>query len=271
VDLNRKLLTTACAILLLAAAVVGLRMLAGRNTVGAVTQGEIIINGSDFNWTVPTENSSDLINAVQVVTSRIIREYSDANNGFGLQGSESLNQMAKSVQPRIIVEYADYATASAFSTYLGPRLYSNNTTPPSIVVTREPSGSNVTEYQSVSVSANVTDAESGVEDATLQYTTDNSTNWSGAQAVVMSLNLTHQTQNSLALSFNATIPGQASGTRVRFRVIAYNFAGNSTQIDGVIDTTTYLVVPEFPSISLLSLFMIATLGAVVVHRRRHSA
>jgi hypothetical protein len=87
----------------------------------------------------------------------------------------------------------------------------------------------------------------------------------------MSLNVTLQPQNSLALSFNATIPGQSSGTRVRFRIIAYDFAGNNARVDGVIDATTHLVVPEFPSIALLPLFMIATLGVVVVYRREHSA
>lgn len=210
----------------------------------------------------------------QVFPARIIIEYADTSFQIGLQRPETLNQ---TVAPRIIIEYADYATTLTVSPYLGPAPYpypnSTNppdTSPPNIVVMREPSGPQVPEGQSVAVSASVTDAESGVKNATLQYTLDNSTNWSSAISVSMSLNLTLQPQNSLALSFNATILGQSSGTHVRFRIIAYDFAGNSGTVDGVIDTTTYLVVPEFPSVALLSLFMIATSGAVVVCRREHS-
>jgi hypothetical protein len=203
----------------------------------------------------------------QVFPTRIIVEYADTSFQIGLQRPETLNQ---TVAPRIIIEYADYATNLNESPYLGPPPYSSDTSPPSIVVAREPSGPQVPENQSVLVSADVTDAESGVKNATLEYTLDNSTDWSSAYATPMSLNTTLQPQNSLALSFNATIPGQLSGMRVRFRIVAYDFAGNNATIDGVIDTNTYLVVPEFPSAALLPLFVMASLCAVIVYRRRHS-
>jgi hypothetical protein len=271
--LNRKPPTIACVILLAVGATIGLGMLSARDIFAATAQGGIIINGSDYNLTLVTTNSSDLTNATQIVTARIITDYSDFSDGLNLQESDSLNQTATAMQPRIIIEYADYAATLDLSPYLGPAPYPNDTSSPSIVVARDPSEPQVPEGQSVVVSANVTDAESGVENATLQYTTDNSTNWSSANTttVPMSLNGTLNPQNSSALYFNATIPGQSSGTRVRFRIIAYDFAGNSATVDGVIDITTYLVVPEFPLIALLSLFMIATLGTVVVYRGKHSA
>jgi hypothetical protein len=243
----------------------------GQGTPTAMAQGEgIVIDGADYNSTIATENSSELISMSQNVTPRIITEYVDFGHGFGLQESDTLNQAAEVGQPRIIIEYADYATFLALSPYLGPQPYPNDTSPPNIIVTREPSGPQVPEGQSVIVSTYVTDAESGIENATLQYTLDNSTEWSSAHFIPMSLNLTLQPQNSLALSFNATIQGQSSGTRVRFRIIAYDFAGNNATIDGMIDTTTYLVVPEFPSAILLPLFVMATLCAVVVYRRKQS-
>jgi hypothetical protein len=203
----------------------------------------------------------------QTIAPRIIIEYADMSFQLSLQRPETLTQ---TMAPRIIIEYADYATTIAVSPYMGPPPYSNGTSRPSIVVTREPSGPQVPENQRVLVSANVTDAESGVRNATLEYTLDNSTDWSRAHATPMSLSTTLQPQNSLALSFNATIQGQSSGTRVRFRIVAYDFAGNNATIDGVIDTTTYLVVPEFPSVVLLPLFVMASLCAAIVYRRRHS-
>lgn len=270
-DLSKRPSTTICVILLLVGVVIGLRMSFGQGTPTTIAQGVgIIINGADYNSTIGIENSSDLINMAQNVTPRIITEYVDFGYGFGLQESDTLNQAAEAAQPRIIIEYADYATILALSPYLGPLPYPNDTSPPSIVVTREPSGPQVPENQSVIVSASVTDAESGVENATLQYTLDNNTEWSRAYVVPMSLNLTLQPQNSLALSFNATIHGQPSGTRVRFRIIAYDFAGNNATIDGMIDATTYIVVPEFSSTVLLTLIVMVSLCATIVYRRKHS-
>jgi hypothetical protein len=271
-DLSGRLSATICVILMLVGVAVGLRMLLGQSTPAAIAQGtDIVVNGADYTSTIATENSSDLINIAQNVTPRFITEYADFGHGFGLQESDALNQAAEVVQPRIIIEYADYATTLALSPYLGPLPYPNETSLPSIVITREPPEPEVNESIPVIVSANVNDTESGVKNATLQYTLDNTTNWSSAYLIPMSLNLTLQPQNSLALSFNATIPGQPSGTRVRFRIIAYDFAGNSATKDGVTDATTYLVVPEFPSFLVIPLFMIATLLAVIVYRRKHSS
>ncbi len=269
-NLSIRSSTTICVNLLLVGAVIGLLVLCGRGTPAAMAQGGgIITNGTDYVWTMTMENSSELINMAQNVTPRIITEYADFGQGFGLQGSDTLNQMVKSVQPRIIVEYADYATILALPSYLGPQPYSNEASPPGISVTREPSGQ-VNEDQSVIVSASVIDAESGVKNATLQYTLDNSTNWSNATGVPMSLNLTLQPQNSLALSFNTTIPGQPSGTYVRFRIIAYDFAGNNATIDGSTYTTSYVVVPEFPSAIILPLFMLLLTLAVTIMSRNPS-
>jgi hypothetical protein len=241
--------------------------------LGNVTSGvtsRVVMEYGDFGSKLGLNKSGELDQAASAVSSRVVAEYADSAPMFASQQSVGLQQSAATVTSRIIVEYADYATTFALSPYLGPLPYPNDTSPPNIVVTREPLGPEVNESNPVIVSANVTDEESGVKNATLQYTLDNSTNWSSAYLMQMSLNLTMQPQNSLALSFNSTIPGQPSGTRVRFRIVAYDFAGNSATIDGAIDPTTYLVVPEFPSTALLSLFAIATLWAAIVYRRKHS-
>jgi hypothetical protein len=294
--MNEKLPTFLCIILLLIGVAAGAFLLSG-----ARAQGDgIIVDGADDKLIITNERSAELGNVTTEVTSRVVAEYGDFGSKLGLdksgeldqaasavssratveyadfasnyasQSSDALQQAAATVTSRMIVEYADCVTLLTQSPYLGPQQYQDDTSPPNITVTREPSGPEVNESNPVIVSANVTDGQSGVKNATLQYTLDNSTNWSSAYLMQMSLNLTTQPRNSLALSFNSTIPGQPSGTRVRFRIVAYDFAGNSATIDGAIDPTTYLVVPEFPSIALLSLFAVATLWASIVYRRKHS-
>jgi len=240
------------------------------NVTSGVTS-RVVVEYGDFGSKLELNRSGELDQAASAASSRVAVEYADFAFTYESQSADALLKAAATVTSRIIVEYADYATTLALSPYLGPQPYPNDTSSPNIVMTREPSGREVNDSQDVFVSANITDVESGVKNATLQYTTDNNTDWYGASVhvVPMSLNLTLQPQNSLALSFNATIQGQSYGTRVRFRIIAYDFAGNSTTTDGVTDATTYLVVPEFPSTALLSLFVTATLFAAIVYRRKY--
>ena len=70
--------------------------------------------------------------------------------------------------------------------------------------------------------------------------------------------------------YEATIPGQQAGTWVRFKIVAYDWAGNNSTRDGTEPCCVYQVIPEFPSFLILPLFMIATLLAVIIYRRKHS-
>jgi hypothetical protein len=114
-------------------------------------------------------------------------------------------------------------------------------------------------YQDVRVSANVTDTESGVQNATLLYTTDSGTTWE---------NRTMNFNQSTSL-YEATIPGQQAGTWVEFKIAAYDCLGNNATLDGTEPYCAYQVMPEFPSLLILPLFMLATLLTVIVHRRKH--
>jgi hypothetical protein len=265
---------------------------AGGMFVGQVraTGGAIIISGADYNSTIITQYSSNLVGAAgnvtprmfveyadstwneylnsssdlqqkaSTVSARIFIEYADFELGLGLGLSNDLRPAANIVTPRIMIEYADYASAFGFAPYLGPNNASDSSLPTVGIPTRDPSG-NVTDGQSVIVSVDVSDAESGVKNATLQYNNDSA--W---YPVPMSLNLSVFPKDSLSLSYFATIPGQTLGTNVSFRVVAWDYAGHdATSIDG----TPYTVVPEFPSTMILSLFMIAALFAVIAYRRRY--
>jgi hypothetical protein len=156
------------------------------------------------------------------------------------------------VTSRIIVEYADFI----FGPTLGPKPM-NDTTPPNIgIIVQVPLRDNVTQNESVTVYVNITDTESGVKNATLQYSVNDTATRTG---VVMGYNSTSQL-------YYATIPGQSEGTYVRYNITAYDNAENLSVKVG--EGQNYIVVPEFPSFLVLPLFMLATLLAVIVYRRK---
>jgi predicted double-glycine peptidase len=115
--------------------------------------------------------------------------------------------------------------------------------------------------QSVKVSVNVTDPQSGVQNVSLSYTIDNGTSW---QNETMSYNET----SSL---YEATIPGQLAGTQVRYKIIAYDCAGNNATLEGTQPYFVYQVISEFQTILILQIFMITTLIAVALLRRKIDA
>jgi hypothetical protein len=126
---------------------------------------------------------------------------------------------------------------------------------------RSPS-TDVQPSQYVTVEANVSDLQSGVRNVTLFYSVDNGTMWENE---TMYYNL------KFADSFEASIPGQAAGTTVRFRVFASDNVGNNATFDGTTAYTTYVVVPEFQPLLTLLIPMMLTLAAAFSsrNRRRH--
>jgi hypothetical protein len=239
---------------------------------------EIILEDTDFNSTSTLQYPQNL--PTEDIT-RIVIEYADFTITKEVQGPESMPSPPLSriiieyadaaiqvdVQPpqgkpnsdisRIVIEYADYANIVDMSNYfLGPQpTGENDTSPPEIgILTRTPEG-DVPEYQDVTVSVNITDFDGGVKNATLQYTLNNGTDWI---SIPMTLNLSAYS-NSLSVSYYRTIPGQPYCTWVYFRVVAYDYAGNIASRDGESPYCPYHVVPEFPSITLTLMFIIASL------------
>jgi len=124
---------------------------------------------------------------------------------------------------------------------------------------RTPDG-DVSPDQSVKVSVNITDATSQVKNATLYYTLNNGTTWEEP----MPMNY-----NSSTGLYEATVPGQQQvGMWVRFKIVAYDFAGNNATLDGTEPYCVYQVIPEFPSFLVLPLFMVTTLLAVIIYRKK---
>ena len=66
----------------------------------------------------------------------------------------------------------------------------------------------------------------------------------------------------------ATIPAQPAETWVRFKIVAYDYAGNNATKDGTEPYCIYQVIPEFPSAIILPLFMVLSIIVVTVAKRR---
>jgi len=131
--------------------------------------------------------------------------------------------------------------------------------PPTIgTPSRAPVG-DVLPDQSVKVSVNVADFISGVKNVTLSYTINDGVTW-----IDLPMNF-----NSSTNLYEAIIPGQEAGTWVRFKIVAYDHAGNNRTLDGAEPYCVYQVVPEFPLSLFLPLFMIITLMAVIAYKRKH--
>jgi len=110
-------------------------------------------------------------------------------------------------------------------------------------------------YQNVTIKVNVTDSQSGVQEVMLCYNTDNGSIWENV------------TMSHLEMStWIGNITGFPAGTRVQYKIIARDYAGNVAIVSET--EYVYIIIPEFPSAIILSLFMIVTLLVVVFARRK---
>jgi len=138
-------------------------------------------------------------------------------------------------------------------------------TAPSIdIPSREPSG-DVQPDQSVKVSANVADFISQVKNVTLHYTINDGATWTSQP----------MNPNPSTNLYEATIPSQEAGTWVRFKIVAYDNAGNEATLDGTEPYCKYPVIPEFPSAIILPLFIALTILTTIltktnINRQRRS-
>jgi len=141
---------------------------------------------------------------------------------------------------------------------MGP--YGVDVTPPFVgTPSREPLV-DIQPYQPVKISVNVTDRMSGVENVTLSFAIDGGKTWT-------SLPTSYNSSTSL---YEATIPAQPSGTSVKYQIIAYDLAGNQALKDNDEGQYyVYIVVPEFILFLILPIFMVATLLAVIVYKRKN--
>ena len=134
---------------------------------------------------------------------------------------------------------------------------SDNIAPDIDVPSRTP-GDNVTIGEEVSVSVNVTDMQSGIKNVTLLYVVNNGTLWTSIP----------MNENSSTGLYESTIPGQAYGTWVKYKIVAYDNAENQAVKEGESVIYIYQVIPEFPSAIILLLFTFATSMATVLLKNK---
>jgi hypothetical protein len=111
--------------------------------------------------------------------------------------------------------------------------------------------------EAVTVSVNVTDAETGIpfDGVLLSYRADGGA-WNN---VTMG--------KTTGDNFEADIPGHAAGTQVDYMIIAYDYAGNSAVEDSAGHYYVYTVVAEFPTWPILAITLLV-IGMIIGVVRR---
>lgn len=170
--------------------------------------------------------------------------------------------------------YADghiYAWQGTPSTWLGGgddlakyELPTDSTAPTIGIPGRTPEG-DVLPDQPAYVSVNITDAGSCVKNVTLFYRINDETSW---ENLAMDPTVNYNFSTSL---YEAAVPGQPAETWVKFKIVAYDYAGNNATRDGTEPHCTYYVIPEFPSALILPTLILVTLTIIVLSRKKKEA
>ena len=128
--------------------------------------------------------------------------------------------------------------------------------PPSIgKMVREPEV--VQPYQEVVVSVNITDAQTGVQGANLEYYVNDS-----ARLINVIMDRVEGDR------FVGIIPGFPAGTNVSYDVSAFDYAGNIAWSQSDEEYGVYMVVPEFSPVQILLLIVIFTTTTVFMRKKR---
>ena len=112
------------------------------------------------------------------------------------------------------------------------------------------------DLETVTITANVTDTDSGVYNVTLSYSTDSGQTWNN---VTM--------QKTTGDTYQGEIPGLSAGTYVQYKITSYDNAGNPAVEDNAGSYYVYTIIPEFPSAIILPLFMLFALIAVALAKK----
>lgn len=128
-------------------------------------------------------------------------------------------------------------------------------TPPTIANVSRTPDSNVQSNQPVIISVNATDTTTGIESVRLAYNTNSSSNWIDLPMIL----------NQTTHLFESTISGQQTDTLVTYRITAYDNAGNQMTEN---NDRSYIVVPEFQTLTILVLASAITTLIAAVRKKR---
>jgi len=105
----------------------------------------------------------------------------------------------------------------------------------------------VTSDQNVTVTANVISVEAEVSNVILSHSADGGTNWTNTTMV-----------NTTGTTYQGEIPAFAEGTRVSYKIIAYDDADNSAVNDNTGQYYVYVVVPPNHDVAVINFTLPAT-------------
>jgi hypothetical protein len=170
---------------------------------------------------------------------------------------------AGSANPISVLMNADHNLNAVFDAQTTP--IDDETSPEIGMLSQNPTSDKVNADKEVQVSVNVTDADSGVKNVTLLYTLNNGTFW---ESRIMNYD------GSTNL-YEATIPGQETGTWVQFKIVAYDNAGNNATNNGTEAYFMYQVITTSYSLPLTTLFailliLVGTTLLVIVYMKHYA-
>jgi len=148
-------------------------------------------------------------------------------------------------------------TAMAGPGYDSLYLFKADTTPPSInLVYQQPDKNDVYPNSTVRIFANITDDQSGVMQAVLNYTTGNGTWFT-------------QTMDTYETDiWNGTIPAFPYCTTITYIIMAEDYAGNTITTLELELALSYHVIPEYAPTILMLLLITATSTSLMISKRR---
>jgi type 1 glutamine amidotransferase len=136
-------------------------------------------------------------------------------------------------------------------------VYLDATAPTIYMPIRYPMG-DIQYGQAVKILVNINDLGSGVKEAILHYSLNNGTTWT---------NVTMNYNSTIGL-YEGTIPAQSNNMTVKYTISASDNLDNNAVQDNSGMYYSLEVIPEFPSTILLATFMLLTLTATILIKKR---
>ena len=201
----------------------------------------------------PYSMNSTVLNFVVSETCYWIGYCLDGQANVTIAGNTTLPSLVDGSHNIII-----YARDNAGNTGVSSKVtFTIDTNPPNIAdVSQIPLKENVQPSDIVKINATVADVTSGVKQVFLNYTINSSAQFT-ANMIPLGGNI-----------YSASIPQSPYETNVTYAIVAEDNANNTITTQGLGFNYGYSVVPEVAPFMILPLFMIATLLAVIVYKKK---
>jgi hypothetical protein len=207
---------------------------------------QLSITSTTGGTTNPAPGIYTYVNGTHVVITAV------PNNGFSFD-YWLLDGVKTTQNPITIIMNANHTLEAHFIDNIPPEISEPWQDPPA---------NNVQPLQNVTVWVNVTDYGTGIKNVTLWYSINNGTTWTIINMTELPI------PSGMWITYKATIRGYENCTWITYKIVAYDNAGNNATKDNNGYGYQYHVIPEFGSTTILSLFMLTTLIATVLLKKK---